>query len=327
MARSTTRASQLVSASVGARNFFTIINQGQVAFRECLGKGRERLEPGPCLNIPIVHTLTRIDLREQSSKVLVLGYTQDNVPVKMVADVFFTVTDAERASFSVKSVDAAIASVAASTVRAVVGRFEYDAIIRARTALSMALIAEIGSSIEAWGVACHKVEVLEFCPQNESVAHQLELQVEAERARRKTDLDTRASIAVAEGRKRATELEAEGQALAAKVNADAALYAARQAATAERYAVEQRGEARANEVRAMARVLGSATQVAEFIIQQRKLEHLAAIASTGSKTNTYMVPDVSALLPTLATNSMTAVATAVTTASPDNATAVTTYVT
>lgn len=288
----------------GTRTLFTIVDQAEVAYRELLGWTRTRLEPGPRLFIPIVHKLTRVDLREQSVSVSIEAYTRDNVPVCVSADVFYSVMDAEKACFAVKNLQGATSSVAASTVRAVVGRFVYDSIIQERTALSVALIAEIGTSIETWGVACRKVEVHEFSPQNASVAKQLEQQLEAERARRKTELDTRASVNVAEGQKRATELRAEGDALATAVSADADRYAKQQAAEADKFAVEKRGEAAAAELVVVAAVLGDSRQAAEYLLQQRKLAHLAALAGAGVNTNTYIVPDAASLLPTLAVNAV-----------------------
>ena len=88
----------------------------------------------------------------------------------------------------------------------------------------------IGDSISQWGVECTKFEIQSFQPANREVevrkffwnisahhAHlfviskrQLELQMEAERNRRKQLLDTQAQINVAEGQKQRVILESEG---------------------------------------------------------------------------------------------------------------------
>jgi regulator of protease activity HflC (stomatin/prohibitin superfamily) len=86
----------------------------------------------------------------------------------------------------------------------------------------------IGDSISQWGVECTKFEIQSFQPANREVEvrifrwifsthlfyfvskRQLELQMEAERNRRKQLLDTQAQINVAEGQKQRVILESEG---------------------------------------------------------------------------------------------------------------------
>jgi regulator of protease activity HflC (stomatin/prohibitin superfamily) len=288
-----------------ARPFFTVIPQRMVAFRETLGKGRTLLAPGLHWDLPFVHQTTRVSTREESVPVIVEAYTRDNVPVHVEADVFFRVTDAELACFAVQDRAASTQKVAASAVRTVMGGVEYDAIIRQRSELTAALVTEISPSVEVWGIACCKVEVGAFRPQNAGVAKALEAQMDAERARRKNELDTKARVNTAEGEKRAVELEAEGRALATRVAAEAARFATEQAAEADKYAVQKRGEALAAEVAALAAAFGGdAGAASAFLVEQGKLRHLQAIAGAGAHTNTYFVPDAASLLPSLAVTAL-----------------------
>jgi hypothetical protein len=72
------------SAPVLARGFFAVINQGEIAYREFLGRNRIRLEPGLRLRLPILHNLLRVDFRERGIEVEeIIGYTKDNVPVRV----------------------------------------------------------------------------------------------------------------------------------------------------------------------------------------------------------------------------------------------------
>jgi len=279
----------------------TVVEQAEVAFRETLGWGRVQLEPGLRWALPIVHKVTRVDLRERAVPVSVEGYTRDNVPVSLHAKIYFRVTDANKACFAVHDLNQNTADVAASTIRALLGTFAYDEIIKTRRELSDAMITEVQTAIVDWGILCTKAEVQEFGPQNASVSKQLEKQLEAERERRKTELDTLARINVAEGEKRATVLAAEGAAAAERVRADAARYAKEQDAEAERVAAQLRGQGRAAEIREIASVFGGDTAAAtDFLLQAAKLQHLASIANAGVNTNTYIVPDAgSSLIPTL----------------------------
>ena len=63
---------------------------------------------------------------------------------------------------------------------------------------------------QKWGVDCTRFEVQNFKPSNREVEKQLELQMAAERDRRKKILDTQALVNVAEGHKQRVILESEG---------------------------------------------------------------------------------------------------------------------
>lgn len=95
-------------------------------------------------------------------------------------------------------------------MRSVLGTFSYDQVIADRNGLNQRLNAVIGDSVHAWGVECTRFEIQSFTPANREVERQLELQMEAERNRRKQLLDTQAQINVAEGHKQRVILESEG---------------------------------------------------------------------------------------------------------------------
>lgn len=63
---------------------------------------------------------------------------------------------------------------------------------------------------QKWGVDCTRFEIQNFKPHNREVEKQLELQMQAERERRKQLLDTQALVNVAEGQKERIILESEG---------------------------------------------------------------------------------------------------------------------
>jgi len=109
------------------RRTFTVVHQAEVAYREMLGSNRVRLEPGLRLNVPILHSIRRVDMREAMIKVPDLAaYTKDNVPVTVSGTLFYKPTDAEKACYEVTHYNTAVAAVGESSFRAVVGRFEFD---------------------------------------------------------------------------------------------------------------------------------------------------------------------------------------------------------
>ena len=123
------------------RTFFSVINQAEVAYREFLGQNRVKLEPGLRINLPILHNLYRVSLKEDIVELNDQdAYTKDNVPVRVSGTVFFKVIDPDKVCFSVKNPALAVQSVGESSFRAVIGRFEYDEIISNRNSINKEML-------------------------------------------------------------------------------------------------------------------------------------------------------------------------------------------
>lgn len=259
------------------RKFITVINQAEVSYRSLLGEGRVRLDPGLRLDLPILHTVHRVDLRECGSELeSICCFTKDNVPVEVSGTLFHRVVDAEKALFEVQDYLSAILSVGQSSVRAVMGRFDYDEAIKNRSKLNNELRSVIADSIEIWGVECGRFEMKMFQPQNEHVARHLEKQMEAERSRRENELNTQALVRSAEGSRDSEMLQA-----------DALYYNAMKVSDSKRYEIEQDTLAVANQISQVKKAVPSLSddKVLEYILESKRLDHLQAIAkSTTSKT-------------------------------------------
>lgn len=194
------------------RSFLTVVRQGMTAYRTTFGRNPVRLDPGLRLRVPILHRITNVDLREQSERIgKIQAYTHDNVPILLEGTLFFTVKNPYAATFAVDDYTNSVIQVGSSAMRAVIGTFQYDNIIADRNQINERLRQVIGDSIDQWGVACTRFEVQDFRPSSEAVERQLELQMEGERARRRTLLDTEASVNVADGLKRSAILQSEGK--------------------------------------------------------------------------------------------------------------------
>ncbi|KAJ7471267.1 hypothetical protein B0H11DRAFT_1376656 [Mycena galericulata] len=303
--RSALRAvSRTPSPLAQRRTFVTIIEQGKEGWRLSLGRNPVRLTPGLNINIPIYHALHKIDLRESSISIPNLpGYTADNVPVSCSGSLFYRITDGYKACFDVSDVQNNIRNTGTSAVRSVLGHFTYDQVIGDRNELNKRLNTVIGNSIANWGVECTRFEIQTFQPANREVERQLELQMEAERNRRKQLLDTQAQINVAEGQKQRVILESEGH-LAAKSNeADAAFKtvvreaeARKQQALMEASALAQQIDAVAAAVAAPGSAAGPAERKAALtaLVELRRLEQLRAIAG-GTGNATYFFGDRAAM--------------------------------
>jgi regulator of protease activity HflC (stomatin/prohibitin superfamily) len=270
------------------RNLFTIVNQQEHAFREFLGRDRVALLPGIHLKLPFFHTVRKVTLREMRQPIdKIIAYTKDNVPVLASGSLFHKIRDPHKACYEVEYYIDAIYAVGISAMRAVIGQFEYDEIVRERAAINIALNKNIGSSIDKWGVECTNFEVSNFEPQNSEIARQLELQMEAERKRRENELNTLAIIRTAEGTKQTNILVSEGE-LIKKQNE----------ANSFKYSIEIETLVLCHQLQEIAKQFNGNTKLtAEFLLEKERLKHLQHMALQQNKV--YFVDPVKTL-PTVA---------------------------
>ncbi len=277
------------------RRFVTVIHQAEVAYRELLGSNRVKLDPGLRLDLPILHSIRRIDMREGMVPIPNLhAYTKDNVPVLVNGTLFYKPVDAEKACYEVSDFKDAIAKTGESCFRAVVGNFEFDQIIAQRNELNNELVRVIGKSVARWGMECGRCEVQHFGPQTNSVAQQLEKQMEAERRRRENELDTQARIRTAEGAKAQAVLVSEGELVATRNRAEGLktesvivsqgeFEAAKNRADAQKYQMDTEAAALANQIKTIAASTGSTETAVHLLLEKQRLEHLKAIAGRDNK--------------------------------------------
>lgn len=266
--------------AIKQRGFFTVVNQGYEAYRELLGQSRTHLKPGIRWNIPFFHTLQKVDMREQTSSVdSLLAYTKDNVPVVVAGSLFYQVFDSEKACYGVNDYKSAVHNIGQSTVRSLVGRFEYDKISSERSALNIELQKSICDATEEWGIRCTKFEIQNFAPENDQIARQLERQMEAERMRRSNELEVQAKIRTAEGDKLSSIYKSEGEKQSLQNISDA-----------RRYDTEQQTNAYANQIQTLVEQLGDPTLASSFIIEMSRIKAMNAIAESKGKDKIYFCP-------------------------------------
>jgi regulator of protease activity HflC (stomatin/prohibitin superfamily) len=140
--------------------------------------------PGLVLLIPGIQQMVRVDLR-----VLVIDVppqdviTRDNVAVKVNAVLYFRVVDPERAIIRVFNFLEATSQLAQTTLRAVLGKHELDALLSERERLNLDIQKILDSQTEDWGIKVTNVEI-KHVDLNESMIRAIGRQAEAERERR-----------------------------------------------------------------------------------------------------------------------------------------------
>lgn len=217
------------------------------------------------------------------------AYTKDNVPVHLSAVLFYQVKSAYKACFDVTDYRSGIRSVGTSSLRSIVGQFEYDQIIGDRNRINKEWLFVVGNSIEHWGVQTTKAEIQSFGPLDASVAKTLEKQMDAERDRRQQELNTRAKINISEGEKQSTILQSEGNLIAAKNLADANLVTAQKHAQGHKYLIEQETLALTQQLQDVSKQLNNDYHLTvQYLLARRRFDELQAIAN-GKNNSTYFI--------------------------------------
>ena len=248
------------------------------------------LKSGLRLSIPLLHYVQKVDMREAGMNVEKIdAYTKDNVPVQLSAVLFYQVKNAYNACFDVSNYRSAIRSVGTSSLRSIVGQFEYDQIIGDRNKINKEWLSVVGTSIEHWGVQTTKAEIQSFGPLDVSVAKTLEKQMDAERDRRQQELNTRAKINISEGEKQSTILQSEGNLIAAKNLANANLLTMQKQAEGQKYFIEQETVALTEQLQTISKQLNNDYYLTvQYLLARKRFEELQAIAN-GENNSTYFI--------------------------------------
>jgi regulator of protease activity HflC (stomatin/prohibitin superfamily) len=254
-----------------------IVPQKQVKIIERLGKYHRTAEAGLNTIFPFIDSVRdSIDLREQITKIEPQPViTRDNVTMEVDAVIYYLIADPVRATYEVQNLRWGLEQLTLSALRNVIGQLDLDHTLSSRDTTNMQLRAALDSATQQWGVKVMRIELKNITPPEE-IRLTMEKQMTAERTRR-------AVVTTAEGEKSSAILRAEGQKQAQIVNAEGAKEAAILAAEGQAQARLRVAQAEAQAIQAIAAVMGAAGNPAQYLIAQRYLESLSAVAKDANK--------------------------------------------
>lgn len=174
----------VIAAVVLALMCMKIMREYERAVVFTLGRFSGVKGPGMFFIIPGVQQIERVELRTivmdvPSQDVI----SKDNVSVKVNAVVYFRVIDPERAIIQVDNFLAATSQLAQTTLRAVLGKHELDAMLSEREKLNRDIQSDLDKQTDAWGIKVSNVEI-KHVDINETMIRAIGRQAEAERERR-----------------------------------------------------------------------------------------------------------------------------------------------
>ncbi len=154
-----------------------------VVFR--LGRAQPDLRrPGPTLLVPVADRMQRVNVQVVTMPVPAQdGITRDNVTVRVDAVVYFRVIDPLKAVIEVQDYLFAMAQVAQTSLRSIIGKSELDELLSNREHLNQGLEMMLDTPAALWGIEIDRVEIKDVALP-ESMKRSMSRQAEAERERR-----------------------------------------------------------------------------------------------------------------------------------------------
>jgi regulator of protease activity HflC (stomatin/prohibitin superfamily) len=140
--------------------------------------------PGLVILVPGLQQMVRVSLR-----LIVMDIpkqdviTRDNVSVKVNAVLYFKVVDPEHAVIRVENFLMATSQLAQTTLRAVLGKHDLDALLSERDRLNLDVQKILDSQTDAWGIKVTNVEIKDV-DIDLTMVRAIARQAEAERERR-----------------------------------------------------------------------------------------------------------------------------------------------
>jgi len=160
------------------------VNQYQRGVKFMLGKYIRTIEPGWRIVLPVIQSMTKVDIRTKAVDVpFQEAITKDNVSAKINAVIYYKVSDAARAILEVENFWFAVSQLAQTTMRNVAGEMELDELLANREAAAARIKEIVDSASDPWGIKVESVDLKDIIlPDN--MQRVIGKQAEAEREKR-----------------------------------------------------------------------------------------------------------------------------------------------
>ena len=124
------------------------------------GKFNKIMEPGWNLVLSIIHSYRKIDIRTKAVDVPAQeAITSDNVSIKINAVLYYKIFDASKAIIAVENFQFAVAQLAQTTMRNVVGSVTLDELLGSREKISNQICSIVDEATDPWGIKIENVEL------------------------------------------------------------------------------------------------------------------------------------------------------------------------
>ncbi|MBC8223783.1 slipin family protein [Candidatus Bathyarchaeota archaeon] len=178
-----------------------IVKQWEKAAVLRLGKIIGTVEPGLHFRVPIIDTVTKVDMRTQTVDLKgQSAITKDNISVGVDAVVFMTIESPEKIITQIVNYRDAVSKYAQTAIRNIIGQYDLDDLLESREEIAVKLKEEIDKLAKDWGIDVTRAG-LQDISLPEDMKRAFAVQAEAERESRailiKADAELQASSKLA----------------------------------------------------------------------------------------------------------------------------------
>lgn len=188
-----------------------VVNQYQCGVVLTLGKFSGVREPGLRIVLPVIQTMTLVDIRSTPIDVPKQEViTRDNVTVGVDAVVYFCVVNAPKAVLETTNYIYATSQFAQAALRDVTGNVDMDDLLAKREEISQQIKEIVDAETDKWGIDVENVKIQNIELPGD-VKRAMAKQAEAERERRANIINADGERAAAETLAEAARILAETQ--------------------------------------------------------------------------------------------------------------------
>lgn len=136
------------------------INEYERGILFTCGKFKKILKPGWNIVLPIVNSISKVDIRTKAVDVPEQdAITKDNVSIRINAVIYYKVFDAAKAIIAVERFQYAVSQLAQTTMRNVVDAVSLDELLVERDKISEEICNIIDEATDPWGIKVENVEL------------------------------------------------------------------------------------------------------------------------------------------------------------------------
>ncbi|BAT51423.1 SPFH domain, Band 7 family protein [Nostoc sp. NIES-3756] len=192
-----------------------IINEGNAALVERLGRRHRTLNPGLNFIVPLVDQVVMEDTtREQYIDIKPQNViTKDNIYLEVDAILYWRIRDIEKSFYAIENLQGALMQLATTTLREIIAQNTLEETNVTREEMNRTILVQLNETTATWGVEIIRLDIQRITPP-ESVRKSME----EERA---AEIKKRALISEAEGERQAAIKKAEGTMSSMQIIAEA----------------------------------------------------------------------------------------------------------
>ncbi|MFM7405395.1 MAG: SPFH domain-containing protein [Cuspidothrix sp.] len=192
-----------------------LVNQGNMALVERLGRYHRKLNPGLSFIVPIIDQIVMEDTtREQLLDVKPQNViTKDGVYLEIDAILYWRIKDIEKSYYAIDDLQPALSNLATTTLRENVAQNSLEDTNMSRDEMNKSILGELNSIASGWGVEIIRLDIQSLNPP-EAVRKSMQEQQTA-------SIKKKAAIEAAEGERQAAVKRAEGTKTSIEIIAEA----------------------------------------------------------------------------------------------------------